>query len=57
MMLDYGKYGRTRVLSRASVELMTTDRLTPEQTALSVSFRNVRQHRLGFRHGGRDAPR
>jgi hypothetical protein len=38
MMLDYGKYGRTRVLSRASVELMTTDQLTPEQRRSLVSF-------------------
>jgi CubicO group peptidase (beta-lactamase class C family) len=35
MLLDYGKYGRTRLLSRASVELMTTDQLTPEQKAIS----------------------
>jgi CubicO group peptidase (beta-lactamase class C family) len=36
MLLDYGKYGRTRLLSRASVELMTTDQLTSDQKALSA---------------------
>jgi CubicO group peptidase (beta-lactamase class C family) len=33
MMLDSGKCGRERILSRPSVELMTTDHLTPEQKA------------------------
>ena len=31
MMLNKGKHGNERVLSRPSVELMTTDHLTPEQ--------------------------
>jgi CubicO group peptidase (beta-lactamase class C family) len=31
MMLNKGRHGRTRILSRASVELMTTDHVTPEQ--------------------------
>ena len=31
MMLNKGRHGRERILSRASVELMTTDQLTPEQ--------------------------
>jgi CubicO group peptidase (beta-lactamase class C family) len=35
MMLNKGKSGRERILSRSSVELMTTDQLTPEQKALS----------------------
>jgi CubicO group peptidase (beta-lactamase class C family) len=35
LMLDYGKQGRGRLLSRASVELMTTDQLTPDQKAVS----------------------
>lgn len=30
-MLNKGKHGSERVLSRPSVELMTTDHLTPEQ--------------------------
>jgi CubicO group peptidase (beta-lactamase class C family) len=35
MMLDMGKHGSARVLSRPSVEVMTTDHLTPEQKAAS----------------------
>ena len=35
MMLNKGKLGSVRILSRASVELMTTDQLTPEQKATS----------------------
>ena len=31
MMLKKGRYGREQILSRASVELMTSDHLTPEQ--------------------------
>jgi CubicO group peptidase (beta-lactamase class C family) len=33
MMLDKGRHGRERILSRPSVEAMTTDQLTPEQKA------------------------
>ncbi len=35
MMLDKGKYGHERILSRPSVETVTTDQLTPEQKAVS----------------------
>jgi CubicO group peptidase (beta-lactamase class C family) len=35
MMLNQGKHGRARILSRPSVEAMTTDQLTPEQKAVS----------------------
>ena len=35
MMLSYGKHASSRILSRLSVELMTTDHLTPEQKAVS----------------------
>jgi CubicO group peptidase (beta-lactamase class C family) len=35
MLLDGGRHGELRVLSRATVETMTTDHLTPEQKALS----------------------
>ena len=35
MMLNKGKLGSVRILSRPSVELMTTDQLTPEQKATS----------------------
>jgi CubicO group peptidase (beta-lactamase class C family) len=38
MMLKGGKYGSERVLSRPSVELMTTDQITPEQKAVSSFF-------------------
>ena len=35
MMLNQGKHGNKRLLSRPSVETMTTDQLTPEQKAAS----------------------
>lgn len=35
MMLGKGRYGKTRILSRPSVEAMTTDQLTAEQKAVS----------------------
>ena len=35
MMLNHGKHGSERILSRLAVETMTTDQLTPEQKALS----------------------
>lgn len=38
MMLSLGKHGNERILSRPSVELMTTDQLTPEQKAISGFF-------------------
>jgi CubicO group peptidase (beta-lactamase class C family) len=38
MMLNMGKDGDQRLLSRPSVEVMTTDQLTPEQKAASVFF-------------------
>jgi CubicO group peptidase (beta-lactamase class C family) len=38
MMLNKGKSGSHRILSRPSVELMTTDQLTPEQKAVSGFF-------------------
>src|SRR5215207_6970105 len=38
MMLKGGKYGSERILSRRSVEVMTTDQITPEQKALSGFF-------------------
>jgi CubicO group peptidase (beta-lactamase class C family) len=38
MMLKKGKHGRERILSRPSVELMTTDHITPEQKAASNFF-------------------
>ncbi len=38
MMLNNGKHGSERVLSRPSVETMTTDQLTPEQKTVSGFF-------------------
>ncbi len=38
MMRDKGRFGRERILSRASVELMTSDQLTPEQRADASIF-------------------
>jgi CubicO group peptidase (beta-lactamase class C family) len=38
MMLNKGRYGREQILSRASVELMTTDQLTPEQREANQVF-------------------
>jgi CubicO group peptidase (beta-lactamase class C family) len=38
MMLNEGKHGSVRILSRPSVELMTTDQLTPEQKAGAEAF-------------------
>jgi CubicO group peptidase (beta-lactamase class C family) len=35
MMLSMGKHGNERILSRLSIETMTTDQLTPEQKAVS----------------------
>jgi CubicO group peptidase (beta-lactamase class C family) len=38
MMLNKGRHGRDQILSRATVELMTSDQLTPEQRAGSEIF-------------------
>ncbi|MGI8510135.1 MAG: serine hydrolase domain-containing protein, partial [Gemmatimonadaceae bacterium] len=38
MMLNKGRYDREQILSRATVELMTSDQLTPEQRAGSEIF-------------------
>jgi CubicO group peptidase (beta-lactamase class C family) len=38
MMLSKGRHGREQILSRAAVELMTSDQLTPEQRAGSEIF-------------------
>jgi CubicO group peptidase (beta-lactamase class C family) len=38
MMLNQGAYGKERILSRLSVELLTTDQLTAEQKAASPFF-------------------
>ncbi len=38
MLMNKGKHGHERILSRLSVELMTTDHITPEQKAVSPDF-------------------
>jgi len=38
MMLNMGKHGNERIVSRLSVELMTTDHITPQQKAISDFF-------------------
>jgi CubicO group peptidase (beta-lactamase class C family) len=38
MMLNKGRHGREQILSRAAVELMTADQLTPEQRAGAEIF-------------------
>ncbi len=38
MLLNMGKYEDKRILSRLSVELMTTDQITPQQKAVSDFF-------------------
>jgi CubicO group peptidase (beta-lactamase class C family) len=38
MMLSQGRHGSERILSRLSVEAMTTDQLTPQQKAVSGLF-------------------
>ena len=38
MMLNKGRHGSERILSRPSVETMTTDQLTPEQKAAARLF-------------------
>ena len=42
MLLNKGRQGSERILSRPSVELMTTDHITPEQKAVSGFFDELR---------------
>jgi CubicO group peptidase (beta-lactamase class C family) len=51
MMLNKGKLGDMRILSRPTVELMTTDQLTPEQKAIPSivpGLGNWKDHGWGF---------
>jgi CubicO group peptidase (beta-lactamase class C family) len=49
MMLNKGKHGRERILSRASIELMTSDQLTPEHRAGNeIFFGDYRSWGLGM---------
>ncbi|MFG3225754.1 serine hydrolase domain-containing protein [Kitasatospora sp. NPDC048194] len=54
MLLDQGVHGGERILSRAAVELMTTNRLTPEQTAARTALArdNVHLSHGQGQHGG-----
>ncbi|GGQ01471.1 serine hydrolase domain-containing protein [Streptomyces roseolilacinus] len=54
MLLDLGKHGTERVLSRPAVELMTTNRLTPAQLAAREAWGREAVH-LSYgqgQHGG-----
>jgi CubicO group peptidase (beta-lactamase class C family) len=49
MMLNKGRHGREQILSRAAVELMTTDQLTPEQrVGAEVFFGSFRSWGFGM---------
>jgi CubicO group peptidase (beta-lactamase class C family) len=50
MLLDHGRAGSERILSRASVETMTADHLTPEQRRGPDAFGGFFEHR-GFGFG------
>ncbi|GHJ43062.1 serine hydrolase [Catellatospora sp. TT07R-123] len=44
MLLNHGTHGGERILSRAAVELMTTNRLTPEQQAARTTLATENVH-------------
>ena len=50
MMMNKGMHGNERILSRLSIELMTTDQITPEQKAASPFFTNF-WHSRGWGFG------
>jgi CubicO group peptidase (beta-lactamase class C family)/GNAT superfamily N-acetyltransferase len=50
MLLGHGTYGKERILSRPAVDLMTTNRLTPEQNAARSSLARDNVH-LSFGQG------
>jgi len=45
MMLNMGRHGKERILSRLSVELMTTDHITPDEKRASPFFENFWDNR------------
>ncbi|GAA1957473.1 serine hydrolase [Catenulispora subtropica] len=54
MLLNHGRHGHERILSRAAVELMTTNRLTPEQQTARGALARDNVH-ISFgqgQHGG-----
>ncbi|GAB2953112.1 serine hydrolase [Micromonospora polyrhachis] len=54
MLLNHGMHGTERILSRPAVELMTTNRLTPEQNAArnAMATNNVHVSHGQGQHGG-----
>lgn len=54
MLLNQGMYGNKRILSRPAVQLMTTNRLTPEQQAFrdDLAKNNVHLSHGQGQHGG-----
>ncbi|MDQ0226846.1 serine hydrolase domain-containing protein [Metabacillus niabensis] len=54
MLLNHGMHGTKRILSRPAVELMTTNRLTPEQEAArdALAKNNVHVSHGQGQHGG-----
>lgn len=54
MLLNHGMHGSTRILSRPAVQLMTTNRLTPEQQAArtAIAANNVHISFGQGQHGG-----
>lgn len=54
MLLNHGMHGNERILSRQAVELMTTNRLTPEQQAMrhAMAVNNVHLSFGQGQHGG-----
>ncbi|MBG0566028.1 serine hydrolase domain-containing protein [Actinoplanes aureus] len=54
MLLNHGTHGTERILSRPAVELMTTNRLTPEQQAArhAMAINNVHVSFGQGQHGG-----
>ena len=57
MLLNKGCYGRKQILSRASVQLMTSDQLTPEQRTGSETDVLRSPQQLGVRRGSGHLPR
>ncbi|MFJ7365589.1 serine hydrolase domain-containing protein [Peribacillus frigoritolerans] len=54
MLLNHGMHGKERILSRPAVQLMTTNRLTPEQQAVrnAMASNNVHVSFGQGQHGG-----
>ena len=57
MMLNKGRHGSARILSRPAVETMTTDQLTPAQKAVSGIGPRLLRQPVGLRRDHRHAAR